>query len=240
MIALDNVSFTLKEGECLGLIGESGSGKSTLGKLILGLENPDQGEIILNGMSFHTLKSSALRNARKEIQAVFQNPTQSLNGRLPIWKSVIEPLENYPEVIPDFLKEVRHSKRLMGSVLLELVGLNKDFLDHYPHQLSGGQIQRVAIARGIGLQPKLLVLDEPTSNLDVSTQAKILNLLKKLKKQFSISYLFISHDLSSIQYLSDRIAVLKKGRIVDLFSTSHLFELDRKTYTKQLVSTVSE
>ncbi|WP_028402845.1 ABC transporter ATP-binding protein [Ectobacillus panaciterrae] len=236
--ALTDVSFTIGEGECLGLVGESGSGKSTLAKLILGLERPEQGEITLNGMHFHTLKGRALRDARKHVQVVFQDPTASLNPRLPIWKTVVEPLENYPEVVPQFLSEFRNSKRDMAAVLLDRVGLGRNLLDRYPHQLSGGQRQRVAIARGLSLQPKLLICDEPTSSLDISIQAQILNLLKELKNELNMSYLFISHDMASIRFMSDRIAVLKNGELVDLFVSNALFESSRHPYTRSMVEAV--
>lgn len=235
---LTNISFTIAQGECLGLVGESGSGKSTLAKLILGLERPEQGEIMLNGVPFHTLRGHALRDARKHVQVVFQDPTASLNPRLPIWKAVIEPLENYPEVVPDFLRQVRNSRRDMAIVLLDRVGLGQEVLDRYPHQLSGGQKQRVAIARGLSLQPKLLICDEPTSSLDVSIQAQILNLLKELKREMNMSYLFISHDMASVRFMSDRIAVLKNGQLVDLFASEKLFDRNRHAYTRSMVNAV--
>ncbi|WP_240511974.1 ABC transporter ATP-binding protein [Paludifilum halophilum] len=234
--ALVDVSFSLAEGECLGLVGESGSGKSTLAKLILRLETPDQGEILLDGAPLHALRGRALKNARKHVQVIFQDPTASLNPRLPIWKTVIEPLENYPDVSPSFLSGIRHAKRQMAAVLLDKVGLGPDVLDRVPAQLSGGQRQRVAIARSLSLQPKLLVCDEPTSSLDVSVQAQILNLLKGLKNDFNMSYLFISHDIAAVHFMSDRIAVLKKGRLVDVFASGQLFETRRHPYTRQFTN----
>jgi len=233
--ALCDVSFEIAEGECLGLVGESGSGKSTLAKLILGLEKPERGEIRLSGVPFHSLKGRALRNARQHLQVVFQDPTASLNPRLPIWKTVVEPLENYPEAVPDFLWDVRNSGRKMAELLLDLVGLAKGVLDRYPHQLSGGQRQRVAIARGLSLQPKLLILDEPTASLDVSIQAQILNLLKDIKNELQVSYLFISHDIAAVRFISDRIAVLHQGELVDCFAAEGLFAGNRHPYTKELL-----
>lgn len=238
--ALKDISFVIGEGECLGLVGESGSGKSTLAKLILGLEKPEQGSVILNGIKFNALNKRAIRDARKHVQVVFQDPTASLNPRLPIWKSVIESLENYPEVIPDFLREIRHSKRDTAAALLNIVGLNNEMLDRYPYQLSGGQRQRIAIARGLSLQPKLLICDEPTSSLDVSIQSQILNLLKELKDKLNISYLFISHDIASVRFMSDRIAVLKDGRLVDLFPSKEIFNSNRHPYTQNMVRAVAE
>jgi peptide/nickel transport system ATP-binding protein len=237
---LNDVSFHMQQGECLGLIGESGSGKSTIAKLILGLDQYDSGQIILNNFDFNQLKGRELRKARRHVQVVFQDPSASLNPKLPIWKSVIEPLENYPEVIPVFLKEVRKERRKMAEILLEKVGLHSGLLDRYPHQLSGGQRQRVAIARGISLQPSLLICDEPTSSLDVSIQAQILNVLKELKREINMSYLFISHDMAAVQYMCERIAVFKEGMLVDLFLSKDLFSEDRHPYTRKLVEAVLE
>ncbi|WP_222439307.1 ABC transporter ATP-binding protein [Sporosarcina sp. BP05] len=237
---LTEVTFQMEQGESLGLIGESGSGKSTMAKLIVGLEHLDGGQITLNGLDFQQLRGAELRKARRHVQVVFQDPWASLNPKLPVWKSIIEPLENYPDVVPSFLKGVRNDKRKMAEILLEKVGLDRDFLERYPHQLSGGQRQRVGIARGIGLQPNLLICDEPTSSLDVSIQAQILNLLKELKKEFNMSYLFISHDMASVQYMCDRIAVFKQGVLVDLFLSKDLFSDTRHPYTKMLVQATVE
>lgn len=181
-----------------------------------------------------------LREARRNIQVVFQDPTASLNPKLPVWKSVIEPLENYPEVSPPFLKEVRGDKKKMGSILFEKVGLHGDLLERYPHQLSGGQRQRVAIARGISLQPNLLICDEPTSSLDVSVQAQILQLLKSLKEEFQMSFLFISHDMAVVKYMCERVAVLQKGDLVDVFHSHEFFTEDRHPYTKMLIDAAVE
>ena len=237
---LTDVSFYMKQGECLGLIGESGSGKSTMAKLILALDQSDSGQIMLHNVDFTQLKGRKLRKARRHVQVVFQDPSASLNPKLPVWKSVIEPLENYPEVTPSFLKGARKEKRKMAEILFEKAGLHSGLLDRYPHQLSGGQRQRVAIARGISLQPSLLILDEPTSSLDVSIQAQILNLLKDLKREINMSYLFISHDIATVQYMCERIAVLKEGRLIDLFSTKDLFSEDRHSYTKELIEAALE
>ncbi|MBT2583214.1 dipeptide/oligopeptide/nickel ABC transporter ATP-binding protein [Planococcus sp. ISL-109] len=237
---LTDVSFQMKQGESLGLIGESGSGKSTVAKLIVGLEQLDEGQIILNGIDFQSLKGSKLRKARRHVQIVFQDPMASLNPKLRIWKSIVEPLENYPEVVPVFLKDVRNDGKKMAGILLEKVGLPISLLDRYPHQLSGGQLQRVAIARGISLQPKLLVCDEPTSSLDVSIQAQILNLLGDLKREFGMSYLYISHDMATVRYMCERIAVLKEGVLVDSFLSDDLFSETRHCYTKLLVDAALE
>jgi ABC-type glutathione transport system ATPase component len=233
--AVNNLSFDIKQGECLGLIGESGSGKSTIAKLLLGLEEIDSGEVVMNGTPLRKLSGRKQREFRRHIQIVFQDPSASLNPKLPIWKSVIEPLENFPETIPSFLKECRKDRRKMAEVLLGIVGLQAEYLDRFPHQLSGGQKQRVAIARGISLQPNLLICDEPTSSLDVSVQAQILDLIKELKTKLNMSFLFISHDMAAVKYMSDRIAVVKEGNLVDLFPSQDLFLEDRHPYTKMLV-----
>ncbi|MCP1305612.1 ABC transporter ATP-binding protein [Paenibacillus tyrfis] len=238
--AVQDVSFNIDEGECLGLVGESGSGKSTLARILLALERPDRGEITLAGRSLLTLKGSALREVRQHMQVVFQDPTASLNQRLPIWRSVIEPLDNFPQVTPSFLTEVRHSRRAAAARLLEMVGLPADFLDRYPHEMSGGQRQRAAISRGISLGPKLLICDEPTSSLDVSVQAQILQLLKTMQAQLGMACLFISHDIAAVQSVSDRIIVMKGGRIVDRFASGQLMDADRDEYTRRLVEAVSE
>jgi len=237
---LSDISFQVNQGESLGLIGESGSGKSTIARLIVGLETYDAGQITLNGLELRYLKGHELKKARRNIQIVFQNPTASLNPKLPIWKSVIEPLQNYPDVTPPFLQEVRNNKKRMAEILLEKVGLHKSMLDLYPHQLSGGQRQRVAIARGISLQPSILICDEPTSSLDVSVQAQILNLMQELKSEFNMSYLFISHDIATIRYMCEKIAVLKEGMLVDLFAAENLFSESRNPYTKLLVGAATE
>lgn len=231
--AIENISISVNQGESLGIIGESGSGKSTLAKLITGLEPVDKGKIIFRGV--HKLKGKALQEIRRHVQIVFQDPTGSLNPKLPVWKSVIEPLENYPEVVPTFLKEVRHDKKLMACILFHKVGLSKELLERYPHQLSGGQKQRIAIARGISLQPALLICDEPTSSLDVSIQAQVLNLLKELKRELNMSFVFISHDMAAVQFMCERIAVLKNGKLVDVFTTEQLFSDERHEYTRKLV-----
>ncbi|ANC77630.1 peptide ABC transporter ATP-binding protein [Fictibacillus phosphorivorans] len=233
--ALNNISLTVQHGESIGIIGESGSGKSTLGKIILGLDKPDQGEVHFRGNNLHTLNGKALKKLRRQLQIVFQDSAGSLNPKLPVWKSVVEPLENYPDVIPSFLKEVRHNRKKMAEVLFQKVGLSPELLERYPHQLSGGQKQRIAVARGISLEPDLLVCDEPTSSLDVSVQAQVLNLLKKLQRDLNLSFLFISHDIAAVQFMCERIVVLKEGLAVDSFLTEDLFSESRHPYTKLLV-----
>ncbi|WP_201318038.1 ABC transporter ATP-binding protein [Paenibacillus sp. EPM92] len=234
--ALQGVSLHIGEGECLGVVGESGSGKSTLGRLLLALERPDEGDIRFQGVSLTGLKGKALRTMRQHIQVVFQDPTASLNGRLPIWRSVMEPLDNFPSVIPPFLADTRKSRRETAAKLLEMVGLHRDYVERYPHELSGGQRQRVAIARGISLNPKLLICDEPTSSLDVSVQAQILKLLKSLQVKLGMSYLFISHDITAVRMISNRIIVMKEGQIVDRFQSDQITSEERHAYTRLLIS----
>lgn len=237
--ALQDISFHILAGECLGVVGESGSGKSTLSRILLALEKPDQGEVHWRGTSIFTWKGSALREYRQQVQVVFQDPTSSLNQRIPIWRSVLEPLDNFPHVTPPFLADVRHSRRETAVRLLEMVGLEEGYLDRYPHELSGGQRQRVAIARGISLGPSLLICDEPTSSLDVSMQAKILQLLQMYKEKLGMAFLFISHDLETVRLMSDRMIIMKNGRIVDQFDSHELFAGQRHEYTRRLIAVVS-
>jgi peptide/nickel transport system ATP-binding protein len=234
--ALRDVSLHIADGECLGVVGESGSGKSTLARLLLALERPDSGEVMLDGIPLFQLKSKELQAMRRHIQVVFQDPSAALNKRLPIWRSIMEPLDNFPSVMPAFLADVRHTRRATAVRLLEMVGLQADHLDRYPHELSGGQKQRVAIARGISLGPKLLICDEPTSSLDVSVQAQMLQLLKELKRELGIAYLFISHDITAVSMMSDRYIVMKEGQIVDRFARGQLLGEERHAYTRQLIA----
>lgn len=233
--AVRGVTFQVRRGQCVGLVGESGSGKSTLARLVLALERPDEGEITLLDHPLHRLRGEALRRVRRHIQVVFQDPVAALNPRLPVWKSVVEPLDNFPEIVPAFLRDVRHSRRRSAARLLEMVGLSTDLLDRYPHELSGGQIQRVAVARGLSVQPDLLVCDEPTASLDVSVQAQILNLLKELQERLGVAYLFISHDIAAVRFLSDEILVMQGGRLVDRFAPAAMDDCERHPYTRALM-----
>ncbi|KOP68223.1 peptide ABC transporter ATPase [Bacillus sp. FJAT-18019] len=234
--AVRQMSFTIQKGECVGLVGESGSGKSSLARLLLALERPDRGDICLNGNSLVHAKKNLLRNMRQHIQVVFQDSNTSLNDRLPVWRSMMEPLDNFPEVKPSFLANVRHTRRETATKLLDMVGLGPEHLDRYPHELSGGQRQRVAIARGISLKPQLLICDEPTSSLDVTVQAHILQLLKQLQIDLEMSFLFISHDIAAVYQMSNRIIVMKDGEIVDEFASELIGEPERHEYTKCLLS----
>ncbi len=232
--ALRGVSLEVNEGECVAVIGESGSGKSSLIKALLALETPDEGEVLLNGQALFRLRPRELRAARRQMQVVFQNPSAALNPRLPIWRSIMEPLDNFKDVTPGFLKEVRHSRKETAYRLLQTVGLDASHLQRYPHELSGGQQQRAAIARGISLGPKLLICDEPTSSLDVSVQAQMLKLLARLKEELGMACLFITHDLAAASMLCDRFMVMKDGEAVDRFNSGELLGGGRHPYTRRL------
>lgn len=233
--ALDQVSLHIEKGECLGMVGESGCGKSTLARCILLLEKMDQGQIWFMNEPLHELDAKMIRKVRKEIQAVFQNPAASLNPKLTIIDSLMEPLDFQKEVQPSFLRDVRGDRIKTAQYLLEMVNLPANYLHVYPHELSGGQKQRVAIARAISIEPSLIILDEPTASLDVSIQAKILNLLKDLQEQLGLSYLFISHDLAAVHFMSQRVMVMQHGRMVDECSKQDLFSEERHPYTKEMI-----
>lgn len=233
--AVDGVSLTLPQGTCLGVVGESGSGKSTLARCLLSLERIDGGEIWLHDQQLSALGGDALRKARQRMQLVLQNPNASFNERLPIITSLLEPLECTGRRAPGFL-DVGDAPRTVAAALLDLVQLPSTYLDKLPHQLSGGEKQRVSIARAISTEPSFIVLDEPTASLDVSTQARVLNLLKDLQDALGLSYMFISHDLSSVNFISQHLMVLKDGIVVDDFDRALLFDADRHEYTKQLIN----
>jgi oligopeptide transport system ATP-binding protein len=231
--AVDGVDLDIHSNETLGLVGESGCGKTTLSKLILALEEPDSGSISFEGVDMGSARSSYLERIRRGIQVVFQDPFGSLNPRRKV-KSIIEE----PMIIHG---EGNAGERLQKTVeLMRLVGLNADMLGRYPHEFSGGQRQRICIARALAIHPKLLICDEPVSALDVSIQAQVINLLVELQQELSLSYLFISHNLSVVGYISHRIAVMYKGRIVELASSDELFANPLHPYTKCLMDAVPE
>lgn len=234
-VAVNKVSFTMKKGECLGLVGESGSGKSTLGRCILMPKNIDKGEVWLNGEALHNMEKNDLKEKQKRMQAVFQNPASSMNSKLKILDSLIEPLDCQKDISPSFLKGIRNNRRKSAEVLLDMVQIPSRYLDCYPHELSGGQKQRITIARALSVEPSLIILDEPTASLDVSIQARILNLLKDLQQDLGLSYFFISHDLSAVNFMCQKMMVMKNGVIVDRCSRKDLFSKDRDVYTKQLL-----
>ncbi len=230
--AVDGVSFEIYPGETLGLVGESGCGKSTTGLTILRAYKPDGGRILFDGKDITYATESELREIRKYMSIVFQNPYSSLNPRMSVFDIVAEPLRIH--------KLYSTKDELVDAVFkaLEDAGLPPEFAYRYPHELSGGQRQRVAIARAIVTKPKFIVLDEPTSSLDVSVQAAVLNTLKDLQRKYSITYLFISHDLSVVRFMSHRVAVMYAGKIVEYANKSDLFEKPMHPYTKALLSAV--
>jgi len=229
--AVDGVSLTLKRGETLGIVGESGCGKSTLARLILRLIEPTSGRVRLEGDDISALSSGALRRRRRDMQIVFQDPFASLDPRMTIAQIIAEPLDIHG------LGRPAERRRKVEDLLL-MVGLDRSALSRYPHEFSGGQRQRIGIARAIALEPRLLILDEPVSALDVSIQSQILNLLVDLKARLNLSYIFISHDLSVVEHVSDRVAVMYLGRIVEEGRAGQVLRQPRHPYTEALVSAV--
>jgi oligopeptide transport system ATP-binding protein len=229
--AVDGVSLQVNRGTTLGLVGESGCGKSTLGRVALRLEEPTAGVVRYGNTSLTSLSPSALRRLRPKLQMVFQNPLGSLNPRMTVGQAVAEPL-----LLHDL--SPRREARTHVADLFERVGLSRDHLGRYPHQLSGGQQQRVGIARALASNPEVMILDEPTSALDVSVQATLINLLRNLQAQLHLTQIFISHDLSVIGYLSDRVAVMYIGEIVEIGPTREIFARPRHPYTGALISAV--
>jgi oligopeptide transport system ATP-binding protein len=229
--AVDGVSFDIGEGETLGLVGESGSGKSTTGYCIMQLLKPTSGSVRFLGKELTEIGREEMRRMRRELQIVFQDPYSSLNPRMTVGDIVGEPLEVHG-------LGTRRSRGASVRQLLDVVGFNPSFTNRYPHEFSGGQRQRIGIARALALNPKLIVCDEPVSALDVSIQAQILNLLKDLQKEFRLAYLFIAHDLAVVRTMSDRIAVMNNGRIVELGPAEEVYTNPRDDYTKALVSAV--
>ena len=230
--AVDGVDFTLGRGETLGIVGESGCGKSTVAKLLCNLERPTAGSIRFKGEDITRLSGRALKAVRRNIQMVFQDPYTSLNPRMTVGDIVGEPYEIHPEAAP------RGDRRRRVRELLDVVGLDPDYVNRYPHQFSGGQRQRIGIARGLALRPEVIVADEPVSALDVSIQAQILNLLVELKQDLGLSYLFISHDLSVVRYIADRVHVMQQGKIVESGTYPGLWRAPAHPYTRALLDAV--
>ncbi|SEK74804.1 peptide/nickel transport system ATP-binding protein [Aquimarina amphilecti] len=230
--AVDGVSFTLYEGETLGLVGESGCGKSTLGNTILQLDKADQGEILYKGQDLTELSSSSIRVLRKDIQLIFQDPFASLNPRMTIGKAIMEPMKAHKL----YANDAERKEKTIS--LLKRVGLDPSYFNRYPHEFSGGQRQRIGIARTIALQPKLIICDESVSALDISVQAQVLNLLNELKEKFGFTYLFISHDLAVVKYMSDQLLVMNQGKIEEQGDADTIYANPKKEYTKKLINAI--
>jgi len=229
--AVDGVSFDIYKGETLGLVGETGSGKTTVGRTMLQLYEPTDGQVVFDGTDLTTLKGSKLRHMRRRMQMIFQDPYASLNPRMTVGSIVAEPLE---------VHMIAHGKEKRERVqeLLRLVGLNPYFVNRYPHEFSGGQRQRIGIARALALNPDLIICDEPISSLDVSIQAQVVNLLEELQGRLGLTYLFIAHDLSMVRHISDRMAVMYLGKIMELTNRDEIYLNPLHPYTQALMSAV--
>jgi peptide/nickel transport system ATP-binding protein len=231
LMAVNNVSFEVYPGETLGLVGESGCGKSTLARTLLRLIQPMEGDVIFDGDNITNLalRSRKLRSLRRQMQIVFQNPYNSLNPRINIGKAIAEPL---------VVHNVKGNRQQKVGELLERVGLNPDMRNRYPHEFSGGQRQRVCIARALALEPQFIICDESVSALDVSVQAQVLNLLKKLQADMGLTYIFISHDLSVVKFMSDRIIVMNQGKIAEIDTAREIYRNPKTDYTRKLINSI--
>ena len=232
--AVDGIDLTVRHGETLGIVGESGCGKSTLGRTILKLIPPTDGTILFDGRDITGLSDKEMRPVRRDMQIMFQDPYASLNPRMTVADIIAEPIDTMK------LYQGREARLRRIVELMEVCGINKAFLNRYPHEFSGGQRQRIGIARALSVNPKLIVCDEPVSALDVSIQSQIINLLVELQKQYQLTLLFISHDLGVVEYISDRVAVMYLGKIVEIADKAELFKNPVHPYTKALLSSIPE
>ncbi len=229
--AINNLSLAIRRGETLGLVGESGCGKSTIGRTLLRLLEPTEGSVFFDGEDLNQLSATALKQTRKRMQMIFQDPYASLNPRMSVQQIIGEPID-----IHRLAKGEKRKERI--EELLNLVGLNRSHMSRFPHEFSGGQRQRIGIARALAVKPEFIVCDEPLSALDVSIQAQIINLLKHLQQQMDLTYLFISHDLSVVKYISDRVAVMYLGELMELAPSNALYSNPRHPYTQALLSSI--